>query len=262
MQLTLVKIGGHVLDKQDTLDDFLSQFADVDGYKILVHGGGKKASAISSEMGIPPNIIDGRRITDEATLEIVTMVYGGLINKNLVAKLLSLGCNAAGISGADGNLLPAHKRSHPTIDFGWVGDIDGFNPGILDGLLANIITPVVAPLTHDGNGHLLNTNADTIASSIATGLARRYAITLVYCFEQKGLLRDIDRPNDVITGIKEHEIQPLIDSGVISGGMIPKVHNIRESLKNGIKRVILCHALDLKKVLSDPDSGTGTIFTL
>lgn len=262
MQVTLVKIGGMVIDREEELEVFLRQFAHLPGHKILVHGGGRKASALSEKMGLNPTLVDGRRITDTATLEVVTMVYGGLINKNIVARLQALGCPSAGICGADGNLLLAHKRQHPNIDFGWVGDIDRFDPSIILSLLASGITPVVAPLTHDGKGQLLNTNADTIASTIASGMAKEHTVSLVYCFELSGLLRDINRPEEVITDVKAADIPLLIEQGVISGGMIPKVHNIHNSLQQGIQRVILCKASDLEQVLSQDDPGTGTIFTL
>jgi len=262
MKIILVKIGGFVLDQPALYSTFLEQFSSIPASKILVHGGGRRATTLTQQLGLEPKIVDGRRITDDATLEIVTMVYAGLINKNITADLQANGCNAMGLSGADGDLIHAHKRIHPSIDFGWAGDIDKINTAFLEDLLLKGNTPVIAPITHDGKGQLFNTNADTIASAVAAALCLHHDVTLLYCFEHKGLLGNPGNPEEVIPVIKSSKVQSLIDKGIISGGMIPKVHNIQASLQQGVNRVILCAATDVKQILENADYATGTIFTL
>lgn len=258
--LYLVKIGGNVIDNPSLLDRFIHYFAAIKGPKILVHGGGKIASELSRKMGIEPVMVNGRRVTDIDTLRIVTMVYGGLINKNLVAMLQARDCNAVGITGADGNTLLAHKRVHPEINYGFVGDIDIVNTTLLRALLSAECTPVLAPLTHDGNGHILNTNADTIASAVATAMSEYHDVIFFYCFEKKGLLLDIEDEGSVIPRIAVEDIASLKSKGIIAEGMIPKVDNIAMALEKGVEKVILCHAEDISSILAG-NKEFGTIFT-
>lgn len=260
-KLWVVKIGGNIIDDDPALLQFLADFATLEGSKILIHGGGKMASDLSRQLNIEPKLVEGRRITDEETLKIVTMVYAGYINKNIVAVLQAQGCNAIGISGADGNAILAHKRKHPTIDFGFVGDIDQINTGFLSSQIENNYTLVVAPVTHDGNGNLLNTNADTIASSVAVALSKVYEINLIYCFEKRGLLNNVENEESIIPHVSQKKSEELIAAQIISGGMIPKVHNIFNALQQGVEKVILCHAKDLLPIFSG-NSIFGTTFTL
>src|ERR1044071_7281475 len=199
-KLFIIKIGGNVIDDEDYLRSFLVDFAAIEGKKILVHGGGKIASRLGEQLGIQSNYINGRRITDDATIDLVTMVYGGLVNKKIVARLQSLDCNATGLTGADGNTIPASKRPVKEVDFGWVGDIESsqLNTSNLSLFLENNLIPVFAPLTHDSKGHILNTNADTIASAVAIALSTRYNVRLIYCFEKKGILENVEDNSSVI----------------------------------------------------------------
>lgn len=258
--LYVIKIGGNVIDQPALLGRFVKDFADIKGQKVLIHGGGKIASEISRQMGIDPIMVNGRRVTDFETLRIVTMVYGGLINKNLVAMLQAEGCNAAGITGADGNTILAHKRVHQEINFGFVGDIDQVDTQFIRALLSAECAPVVAPLTHDGDGHLLNTNADTIASSLAIALGEYYDVIFLYCFEKKGLMIDIEDDDTVIPRVAIEDIASLKSRGIIAEGMIPKVDNIVEAIEKGVEKVILCHAEDISSIISG-NSQFGTIFT-
>lgn len=259
--MIVVKIGGNIIDDEIALYIFLKDFSSIKDSKILIHGGGKIATQISKDMGLVPKMIEGRRITDAKTLKIVTMVYAGLVNKNIVAQLQKYNCNAIGLTGADGNSMVAKKREHPTIDFGYIGHIQYVNTSIFNLLLNNNITPVIAPITYDGDGGLLNTNADDIASQIAIAMSKEREITFIYCFEKRGLLLDIEDENSFLPKVNSHEIQKLKDDGIITDGMIPKVDNIKQTLEQGVQKVILCHASDLLKIIND-NAEIGTIFTL
>ncbi len=243
-KLYILKIGGNVIDDPKQLESFLSSFAKIEGAKILVHGGGKIASSISKELGIVPNMVDGRRITDAETLKVVTMVYGGLVNKNIVALLQSYGCNAIGLTGADANILPAQKRPVKEIDYGFVGDIDEdkVNDKILSSFLENGLCTVIAPLTHDNHGSLLNTNADTIASVLAVSLSANYDVSLTYCFEKSGVLRDVNDEKSLINSISSIEYEDLKKEGIINQGMIPKLDNAFDALQKGVQSVQIIHA--------------------
>lgn len=236
-ELAILKIGGQVLDDPDRLAAALDYFAGLSGLAILVHGGGKAAGRLSKAMGIEPRMVDGRRLTDAATLEIVTMVYAGGINKQVVAGLQARGCNAIGLSGADGNLIQAHKRIVKDIDYGFAGDIDAVNVDLLLSLLGMGLRPVVCPITHDRAGQLLNTNADTIASRLAVALAPHYRIRLDYCFELPGVLRDFQDPASVIPHLDAAAFAEYRNAGVISGGMIPKLDNAFTALRAGVARI-------------------------
>lgn len=263
MKLYIIKIGGNVIDDEKHLSSFLNDFASVSEHKILVHGGGKIATELSKQLGIEPEMVDGRRITDADTLKIVQMVYGGLINKNIVAQLQSKNCNAIGLTGADANLILATKRvpllegaGGGAVDFGFVGDITKVNSAKLTALLNSGFSPVIAPLTHDGKGQMLNTNADTMASAIAVAMAKQYDATLIYCFEKSGVLRNADDENSVIEKINSKEYEKLKNEGIISKGMIPKMDNAFDAIKQGVKTVIICNAKDLKKVIENKGAGT------
>ncbi|HSU27809.1 MAG TPA: acetylglutamate kinase [Chitinophagaceae bacterium] len=253
--LLVIKIGGNVIDDEMTLHSFLQEFAKIQGQKILVHGGGKLASLLAEQLGIPQQMIEGRRITDPETLKIVTMVYAGYINKNIVARLQSHQCNAVGICGADGNGIMAHKREVSAADYGFVGDIDSVNVLFFKNLLEETIIPVIAPLTHDGKGQLLNTNADTIAAALAGKLSTAYRVTLVYTFEKKGVLLDIQDENSVIKEMNAGTYKGLKEQGKIYAGMIPKLDNAFGSLTNGVKKVIIGQAADLAGLIKG-NAGT------
>jgi len=257
MKLTIVKIGGNVIDDKDKLLSFLQEFAAIDGAKILVHGGGKIASEIGKKLGIEPNYIDGRRITDEATLSLVTMVYGGLINKNIVARLQSLNCNAIGLTGADGGVLPAVKRPVGDIDYGFVGDVvsEHVKSALILNFIKNGLVPVFAPLTFAAEGMLLNTNADTIAQEIAKALAAHMDVQLIYCFEKKGVLIDANDDNSVINSISIADFTELKEKEIISGGMIPKLENAFSAINFGVKKVIIGHADELNDLITG-NAGT------
>ena len=235
--LSIFKIGGNIIEDAAELQKFLRAFSHVDGAKILVHGGGKKASEVLTIMGITPKMVQGRRITDAATLDVVTMVYGGLVNKNIVAKLQDLGCNALGMSGADANSIQAKKRPIKEVDYGFAGDVEGINTSKLTEILNIELTPVFCALTHDQNGQLLNTNADTIASALAVGLSATFETTLNYCFELNGVLKDIKDKNSVIRKIDSQFYKKLVADGVIADGMLPKLHNCFHALEKGVTEV-------------------------
>jgi acetylglutamate kinase len=249
MPLTIVKIGGNVIDDSENLHYFLEDFAALEGNKILVHGGGKIATDLGISMGVEAKMVDGRRITDIQTLRIVTMAYAGLINKNIVAQLQARTCNAIGLTGADGNTIKAVKRPVKTIDYGFVGDLneDSISVGTIDALLSADLVPVFCAITHDGDTQLLNTNADTIASALAVALSVRYETTLIYCFEKRGVLRDVEDEDSRVPEIRLDEFESLKDQGVVSGGMIPKLHNAFEAIKSGVKEVYIGHADELLK---------------
>lgn len=250
--LTIVKIGGNVVDNPELLQEVLQQFTQLTGHKLLVHGGGKLATQVGERLGIKSKMVEGRRITDEATLEIVTMVYGGGINKKIVALLQALSCNAMGLTGADGNLIPAHKRQKGEQDWGFVGDFEtaNINVPLLDSLFRAGITPVVAPLTHDGRGSMLNTNADTIASGLAVSLCRNFKTELVYSFEKKGVLTDINDPDSVIPQINPQSYARYKEEGVVAEGMIPKLDNAFKAIDAGVSRVRICYATDIANLQS------------
>ncbi|RIJ41755.1 acetylglutamate kinase [Pontibacter oryzae] len=257
--MVIVKIGGNVLDNPDRLHGFLVDFAQLPGPKLLVHGGGKIASAMGQRLGINPKMVDGRRITDAETLDLVTMVYGGLVNKQVVAKLQAVGCNAIGLTGADANCIAAHKRPVREIDYGYAGDVAGsqsINIQALEAFFAAGLTPVFAPLTHDTKGSILNTNADTIASVLATALAARHTVQLVYSFEKKGVLQDATDDNSVIPDINLHKYNELKAQGVVHAGMIPKLDNAFGALKQGVAEVLICEAEALTSINTASYSGT------
>ena len=255
--LNIIKIGGNVIDNEQLLHQFTSDFASIEGLKILVHGGGKMASELSAKMGIEPKMVDGRRITDAATLDIVTMVYAGLINKKVVALLQSKSCNAIGLSGADGNILPAYKRAIGQIDYGFVGDIDteSLKSDALKGLLKQGLVPIVAPITHDGKGQLLNTNADTIASALAVVLSKDFTVNLIYCFERDGVMRDLDNPGSLIPNINQKEYLSLKEEGIINKGMIPKMDNSFKAINKGVNSVWIGHAANLKNMIGGKENA-------
>jgi acetylglutamate kinase len=231
--LKVIKIGGKVIDDEQKLDTFLKSFASIEGPKILVHGGGSIASKMGERLGIIPKMIDGRRITDAETLEVITMVYGGLVSKKIVAKLQSYGANAVGLSGADLNIIPASKRDTKPIDFGWVGDVEKVNTEWLSEMLNKKVVPVLAPLTHDGKGNLLNTNADTIASSVASALTKIFDTELIFCFEQSGVMNQ----GKLITEMNLLLYRHLKDTSVVTDGMIPKIDLGFSALKANVKQV-------------------------
>lgn len=238
-RLRVVKIGGNVIDDAVALQGFLSRFAAISGPKVLVHGGGKLATELSCRLGITPKMVDGRRITSEQDLEVVTMVYAGLINKRITAQLQALGCNAIGLSGADGNVILAQKRPVKEVDFGLVGDVEQVNGLFLSGLVEQCISPVLCAITHDGAGQLLNTNADTIASGLAVALSRFYEVELIYCFEKKGVLRDVADEDSVIPMLHPALYAELKAEGVIHSGMLPKLDNCFSAIVQGVSSVLI-----------------------
>lgn len=250
--LLVIKIGGNILDDAQKLSDFLGKFAAVQGPKILIHGGGKIATRIGDQLGIASKYVDGRRITDEQTIDLVTMVYGGLVNKKVVAALQTLHCNAIGITGADANLVPARKRPVKEIDFGFVGDVksEQLQASQWSVFLDNGLIPVVAPLTHDGQGQLLNTNADTMAQEIAKALAHTYQVSLIYSFEKAGVLLDANDDNTVIPKLRPAYYAQLKEEQKIFAGMIPKLDNAFAALQNGVSKVIIGKAEELQALIT------------
>ena len=240
-KLSVIKIGGNVIENKVELSKFLQLFAGLDGLKILVHGGGKLATQLATKLGIESKIVGGRRITDAETLEVITMVYAGLTNKNIVAQLQANDCNAIGLSGADGNVIQAHKRPVKKIDFGFVGDVDSINSTMLTKLLDTGLTPVFCAMTHDGNGQLLNTNADTIASELAIGMSELYETTLYYCFEKKGVLMDVADDDSVVEHIDLRTYQRLLKDNIIADGMLPKLENCFHALNKNVSKVCIGH---------------------
>lgn len=253
-KLSVIKIGGNIVDNPDSLEKFLNDFNRMEGLKILVHGGGAIASKLSEQLGIEIKKVQGRRITDYETLKLVTMVYAGLINKNIVASLQKIGCNSIGLTGADANTIQSSRRSPLPIDFGFVGDPDTkkVNKDFITKLLENNIIPVFCAITHDGEGSLLNTNADTIAYTLASALSEYFKTTLYYCFEKEGVLLDLNDPNSIIETIKQNDFEILKEQGVIADGMIPKLENSFNAITQGVSEVIILHAKNLL-------SGKGTI---
>ncbi|OFY28214.1 MAG: acetylglutamate kinase [Bacteroidetes bacterium GWF2_41_61] len=245
--LTVIKIGGNIIDRPDELEVFLEKFEKIDGPKILVHGGGVLASEMADKLGIKTKMHQGRRITDLETLKLVSMVYAGWINKSIVAKLQKIGCNSIGLSGADADCVPAVRRSPVPVDFGYVGDVDPhqINTGFLLSMLGKGITPVFCAITHDRNGSILNTNADTMASSIAIALSRDYYTCLIYCFEKQGVLSNPDDEESIIPLITRVNYESIKASGVIRDGMIPKMDNAFFAIDNGVSEVFIKHASNL-----------------
>ncbi|MBC7889020.1 MAG: acetylglutamate kinase [Ferruginibacter sp.] len=256
--LFIIKIGGNIIDDDTALQSFLKDFASVNDRKILVHGGGKIASKIGEQLGISSSYINGRRITDEATIDLVTMVYGGLVNKKIVAKLQALDCNAIGLTGADANIIPALKRPVKEINYGFAGDIKTDCLGVqsLEVLLSNNFTPVFAPLTHDGKGQMLNTNADTIAAALAVGLSKNYQVRLIYCFEKKGVLENMEDENSVIPLITKEKYGQLLRDKKLFEGILPKIDNAFAAISNGVKEVLIGDANDLLQNVSGNSFGT------
>ncbi|MEZ5042344.1 MAG: acetylglutamate kinase [Saprospiraceae bacterium] len=244
--LTILKIGGKVLEVDDQLKAALSYFAGIAGAKILVHGGGKQADVLIRALDIEPQMLNGRRITDAATLEVVTMVYAGLVNKKVVSLLQAMGCNALGLTGADGNLIKAHKRVVTTHDYGFAGDIDTINGAAIQQLLDLGYCPAFCAITHDAMGQLLNTNADTIASRLATAMAKGYDVQLQFCFEKAGVMTDPDRDDTVISLLTPALYDHYKTSGAISGGMLPKLDNAFDALQKGVSAVWIGHLQALK----------------
>ena len=262
MKLTLVKVGGAIVENADSLRSLLDKFVRIDGYKVLVHGGGRSATRIAEQLGLPQQMIAGRRVTDAETLRVVTMVYAGLVNKDIVAELQARGINALGLTGADMNVIQSHRRapknvrmadgSMQLVDYGFVGDIDRVNADLLADLIAKGVVPVVCPIGHDTKGSLLNTNADTIAAEVAKALAAVFDVTLVFCFEKRGVLRDADDDNSVISTITQAEFPALVEQGVVSGGMLPKLENAFDAIRAGVHEVIITRA----DAIDDSDAGT------
>lgn len=238
-RLTIIKVGGKVVEEPESLSALLDQFKKISGNKLLVHGGGRTATVIAEKLGLETHMVDGRRITDAGMLEVVTMVYGGLINKRIVAGLQARGMNAVGLTGADFNLIEAHKRPVADIDYGFVGDVDDVNASELCLLIDENVIPVVAPLTHDGKGQLLNTNADTIAAEMATELANRYSVYLFYCFEKKGVLVDPEDESSIIYDLDQELFNRYAQDGTINEGMIPKLENGFRAKRKGVKEVLI-----------------------
>ena len=262
MKLTLVKVGGAIVENADSLSSLLDKFASIEGHKVLVHGGGRSATRIAERLGLPQQMVAGRRVTDADTLRVVTMVYAGLVNKNIVAQLQARGINALGLTGADMNVISSHRRppkqvrmddgSTQTVDYGFVVDSDQVNADLLADLIAKGVVPVMCPIGHDAQGNLLNTNADTIAAEVAKALARNFEVTLVYCFEKRGVLRDADDDDSVISCITQAEFPVLVEQGIVSGGMLPKLENAFDAIRAGVHEVVITRA----DALDHPSEGT------
>ncbi len=256
--LLVIKIGGNIIDDAVAFNSFIEKFAAIDTPKILIHGGGKLATEMAEAMQIPQQMIEGRRITDEATLKLVTMVYAGFINKNIVAKLQAKSCNAIGLSGVDGNVILATKRIVKDIDYGFAGDIaaNGINTALLKILLENNTWPIIAPITHNGEGQLLNTNADTIANEIAKAMSAYYDVHLIYCFDKVGVLKDVNDEKSIIPIITKDNIENLKAEKIIFEGMFPKIDNALKAIDNGVAKVSVGHADDLNKIIKG-QAGTS-----
>lgn len=253
-KLTIIKVGGKIVEEEGSLQRLLTDFSAISGKKLLVHGGGRSATRLAEQLGIESRMVNGRRITDSETLRVVTMVYGGLVNKNIVAGLQARDVNALGLTGADMNVIRSHKRQVKEIDYGFVGDVDEVNATFLAKLIHEDIVPVMAPLTHDKQGHLLNTNADTIAGETAKALAALFDVTLIFCFEKKGVLRDEHDDDSVIPHLSRADFDALVSDGTIQGGMIPKLENAFSALQAGVKKVIITQATAI-------DGQHGTIIS-
>lgn len=253
-KITVVKVGGAVVEDEARLSRLLSDFSAIEGRKVLVHGGGRRATAVASRLGIESKMVNGRRITDRDMLEVVTMVYGGLVNKNLVARLQANGVDAIGLTGADIDVIHSHKRPVKDVDYGFVGDVDHVDGHKLRTLIEAGITPVMAPLTHDGNGNILNTNADTIAAETAKALAEHYDVTLIFSFEKKGVLSNPDDEDSVIPLITRADFERYVADGTVAGGMLPKLENAFEAISAGVSRVNITLATAI-------DGRHGTMIT-
>lgn len=254
-KVTVVKVGGAIVEDEERLLRLLDDFKNISGHKVLVHGGGRRATKVAAALGIESKMIDGRRVTDSNMLEVVTMVYGGLVNKNVVARLQAIGVNALGLTGVDMDVIRSHKRPLKNgVDFGYVGDVDRVGGGRLANLIESGIIPIMAPLTHDGNGSLLNTNADTIASETAKALAAFYDVTLIFAFEKKGVLANPDDDDSVIPVINREQFQRYTADGTIAGGMIPKIENALNAVDAGVSQVIITTATAI-------DGLHGTVIT-
>jgi acetylglutamate kinase len=245
-KLTVVKVGGKVVEEVASLQDFLSRFSKIEGLKVLIHGGGRSATAMASRLGLEAKMVDGRRITDQAMLEVVIMVYGGLVNKNIVVALQSMGINAIGLTGADLNYMQSVKRPVREIDYGFAGDVTNVRTDEINLLIDRGVVPVLAPLTHDCKGQLLNTNADTIAAEAAVAFSRHYETELVYCFEKPGVLRDAEDDNSVISSLNYNQFKELQRSGAINSGMIPKLDNSFDAIKRGVSQIRITNILGLQ----------------
>ncbi|MCW1962666.1 acetylglutamate kinase [Chryseobacterium sp. MYb7] len=257
-KLYIIKIGGALIDDEELLTQFLEQFSEIQEKKILVHGGGKLATTLADKLGIEQKMINGRRITDKETLDIVTMVYAGGINKNIVEKLQHKKCNAIGFSGADGNLIKAKKREHPEIDFGFVGDISkkSVNRKLVSKLMKLNLVPVFSAITHDRKGNLFNTNADTIASVMAQALSEKYEVELLYCFDKEGVLEDVNDPESVIKSVTEEDFTTLKEEGKLHKGILPKLENALGAIKNNVDKVFLIKETELKNHIENHHAGT------
>ena len=270
--LFIIKIGGNIIDDEAQLSSFLESFSSIQSCKIMVHGGGKVATSICEKLGIESRYINGRRITDDATIDLVTMVYGGLINKKIVARLQANNCNAIGLTGADGNIIPATKRGlkalspgegpAEVVDYGWAGDIENTELKVesVKLLLQAGFIPVFAPLTHDGEGHILNTNADTVASSIAVALSKYYKVRLIYCFEKKGVLENPEDDATVIPLINKEKYAQLFNERKLFAGIIPKIDNAFAAIDAGVKEVLIGDAQDL--IQNTTANTLGTIISM
>lgn len=241
-KITIIKVGGKIVEEQDSLAALLDRFSAIEGNKVLIHGGGRSATRMAERLGIESRMVGGRRITDSDTLQVVTMVYGGLVNKTIVAQLQARGVNALGLTGADCNIIKAHKRPVGEVDYGFVGDVDKADGLMLSRLIEQGIVPIVAPLTHDGNGNLLNTNADTMAAETAKALSAHYDTRLIYCFEFSGVMRDPDDADSLIPTITRESYRTLLADGIVSGGMVPKIDNAFNAIDNGVGEVIITRA--------------------
>lgn len=257
-ELAIIKIGGNIVDDEEKLSSFLNAYASIPQKKILVHGGGKLATKLAAQLNVPQQMVDGRRITDAETLKIVTMVYAGLINKNIVAQLQAAGCNAVGLSGADGNAIKAHKRLVKDLDYGFAGDVDGVDAGFLHAMLQRNLSVVLAPITHDGRGQLLNTNADTIAQETAKAMSKFYDVQLVYSFEKSGVLSNAGDEGSVIPVINPDTYKELKEKGLVFAGMLPKLDNAFAALDGGVKKVTIGKAENMAALIKG-EAGTTIV---
>ena len=256
MKLTIIKIGGNVVDNPTLRENFLNDFTQIPSPKILVHGGGKIATQVAVKMDVETVMVEGRRITDKAMLDVVTMVYGGLVNKTLVAQLQNRNVNTIGLTGADAGVILSRKRVVKEIDYGFVGDIEKVDSTFIDSLLQQNLVPIFAPLTYDKDGNMLNTNADTIAQALAIAMSENYEVNLVYCFEKKGVLTDVDDENSVIPVLKKEYYEQLKTDGAIHTGMIPKLDNAFKAIAEGVLQVTICHAAEVRLAVNEGMAGT------